>query len=321
MTAPVVLLWGEQPFLLREAALEELGDIRPEELDARDWRLGALGDLATPSLFGEPRALVVTNAQEIGEAGLEEVRGYASAPSPDARLLLLYGVGPRAKGPPKRFVQALGDATEVRHVAVERRELAGWVLARARRRGVPATPKGAAALVETLGEDPGALDQAVVQLAGSHAAEGLTPDTVAAQFRGFGERRVWELCDAAFAGDLVGAVRVLAGLLDAGDEPLVILGGIASRLRDLIRVRSLPPGTPQREVARAAGLRFDWQARRYVEQSRRFPDGELESIHADVVEADRLLKQGGTGDVVLPGLVSRIAGGAQAGRGARRGAS
>jgi hypothetical protein len=99
------------------------------------------------------------------------------------------------------------------------------------------------------------------------------------------------------------------------DEPLVMLAGIATRVRDLVRVRSLPPKTPLAEVARRAGLRFDWQARRYRDQARRFTPEALSAIHAELVEADRSLKQGGRGDTVLVKVVARIG---EAGGGASR---
>ena len=63
--APVYLFWGEDEFLLREAALEILGDLRPREVDGADWEGGETADLATPSLFGERRALLVTNAKAL----------------------------------------------------------------------------------------------------------------------------------------------------------------------------------------------------------------------------------------------------------------
>jgi DNA polymerase III delta subunit len=138
---------------------------------------------------------------------------------------------------------------------------------------------------------------------------------VAAQFRGFGDRRIWDLCDAAFGKDAPTALRYLAAMLAAGDEPLAVLGGIAARLRDLLRVRALPRTLPPGQVAKAAGLRFDWQARRYREQAARFSEDELVDLHARAGEADRLLKMGGTGDVVLTMLVSRIA--AEQGAGVR----
>jgi hypothetical protein len=65
---------------------------------------------------------------------------------------------------------------------------------------------------------------------------------------------------------------------------------------------------PPAEAARAAGLRFDWQVRRYRDQARRFGEGELAVLHEHVGEADRLLKQGAPGDVVLTKLLVRMAG-------------
>ena len=52
VTAPVFLLWGEDAFLLREAALQLLFGVHPNEVDAAAWQGGELQDLATPSLFG-----------------------------------------------------------------------------------------------------------------------------------------------------------------------------------------------------------------------------------------------------------------------------
>jgi DNA polymerase-3 subunit delta len=305
--ASVILLWGEDRFLLREAGRAAFGTTDPTVAGGPEWRSGLTADLATPSLLGEARGLLVVDAEDLTTEALDEIARYASAPSPDGRLVLCWTVGGRAKGPPKGVVSRLGESGEVRRVAVDRKDLPRWVLDRAKRRGVKATPQGAGALVQTVGEDLAALDQAVEQLATARPDEGITPATVAGQFRGFGDRRTWELCDAAFAGDAATALRALAGMLRAGEEPLMILGGIAARLRDLLRVASLPPRTPLGDVARAAGLRFDWQGRRYRDQARRYTPARLKALHAELVEADRSLKQGGVGDVVLPLVTSRIA--------------
>jgi DNA polymerase-3 subunit delta len=309
---PVALVWGESDFLVREAALALFAPATPQVIDATDWRPGAIADLAAPSLFGEDRALLLTSAEDLPDDGLAEVARHSADPPPHTRLVLAAVVGPRAKGPPRALAQALGKGAEIRRAAVDRRELPNWVRARARSLGLTVAAPGPAALIETVGEDPAILDQALRQVASVGPPGGLTREAVAAQFRGFGERRVWELCDAAFGGDAPRALRTLAGLLEAREEPLMVLGGIASRLRDLMRVRSLPPGMPQKDVARAAGLRFDWQARRYLEQARRFSVEDLAALHADVVEADGAMKQGGAGQVVLALVVTRIAARARA---------
>jgi DNA polymerase III subunit delta len=284
---PVVLLWGEDGFLLREAALELLGDLRPVEVAGGLWQGGETADLATPSLFGERRALLVSDAKALPEDGVRELARYLEAPAALVKL-----------------VKGVGTVTEVKLV---RKELPGWLLQRARAKRLDLAPDGAAALVDTLGEDPGALDRAMDQLATAFAGERVTREIVARQFRGLGEQHVWDLCDKAFSRDLAGAMRSLRTLLEAGEAGLMLLGAITSRLRDLIRVKSLPERLAPAEAARQAGLRFDWQVRRYREQAKRFSAEELAGLHERVAWADRALKSGATDDVVLPILVAAIA--------------
>ncbi len=306
---PVHLLWGEDDFLLREAALEILGDVRPREVDGAEWQGGETADLATPSLFGEPRGLLVTNAKGLPDEGVHELGRYLEAPDPDAPLVLLATVGERAKAPAAlaKLVQAVGSVVEVR---VARKDLPSWLARRATAKGMSLAPAGASALVDVLGADPAAVDQALEQLGSAFPGERVTAELVAKQFRGLGEQHTWDLCDRAFGRDLPGAMRSLRTLLDARDEGLMILGALAARLRDLMRVRSLPERTPPAELAKRAGLRFEWQARRYRDQAKRFTLEELVQAHERVAWADRALKSGATDDVVLPIVVAAIAGGA-----------
>jgi DNA polymerase-3 subunit delta len=305
-TPPVVLLWGEDAFLLREAALELLGDLRATEVDAGEWQGSELQDLATPSLFGEPRALMVNDAKALTKDALGALATYLSAPDPDARLVLLAVVGERTKVPAAldKLVKPVG---QVRELKIARKDLEPWVLQRAKRAGVDLAAPAARALVEVVGEEPGPLAGALEQLADAFGDQRITADLVHGQFRGLGEQKVWDLCDRAFAKDLPGAIRSLRALEAAGDDALPVLGGIASRLRDLIRVRALPDRLPPAQVAKEAGLRFEWQARRYQQQARNFSMDELVEIHDRVTEADRALKSGSTGDIVMPALIVAIA--------------
>jgi len=301
-------LWGEDPFLLRLAALEIFGhDVQPREIEASAWQGGETADLSTPSLFGERRALLVTDARHLPEVAARELAAYLASPAPDALLVLSATVGERARVPAGlvKLVQPVG---EVREVKVARKDLPGWVARRAKAKALELAADAASAMVERLGEDPAALDQALDQLGSAFPGSRVTRELVAEQFRGLGDQHVWDLCDRAFARDLPGSMRSLATLLQSGEDALPILGGMASRLRDLVRVRSLPDRMPPGDLARAAGLRFEWQARRYRESARRFSMEELVDIHERVVEADRALKSGATGDVVLPVLVMAITG-------------
>jgi DNA polymerase III delta subunit len=199
----------------------------------------------------------------------------------------------------------VGSVVEVK---VQRKDLPGWLAQRARAKELNLAPEGATALVDTLGEDPAALEQALEQLGSAFPGERMTAELVGRQFRGLGEQKIWDLCDRAFARDLPGAMRSLRTIMEARGEGLMILGGLAARLRDLIRVRALPERMPPGELAKQAGLRFEWQARRYRDLAKRYTLEELTAVHERIVWADRALKSGATDDIVLPMVVTAIAG-------------
>jgi DNA polymerase III subunit delta len=302
----VTLLWGENGFLLREAALELLGDVRATEIDTTEWQGTELQDLATPSLFGDVRALLVTDSRGLSKEALAALGAYLTVPDPDARLVLTCTVAERGKVPAAlhKIVDPVGD---IRQVQVQRKEIEPWLIQRAKRAGLELTAPAARALVQTLGEDLGQLAAALEQLANAFRGQKVTPAQVHQQFRGLGEQKTWDLCDRAFAKDLAGAIRALRSIEENGDEALMVLGGIAVRVRDLLRVRSLPERLGPSQVAREAGLRFEWQARRYQQQAKNFSLEELVTIHDRIADADRALKSGAPRDVVMPVLIAAIA--------------
>jgi DNA polymerase-3 subunit delta len=303
---PVTLLWGEDAYLLREAAMALLGATKATEVDAAEWQGGELQGLATPSLFGEPRALLVNDARALRKETLEEIARYLEAPDPAATLVLSCIVAERGKVSAglQKLVEPIG---EVRKVDIAKKELEPWLVAKAKDEGLDLAIPGARALVETLGPEPGQLVAALGQLLDVFAGQRVGAREVAQQFRGLGEQKTWDLCDRAFGKDLPGAIRSLRAIEEGGDDPLMVLGGIAARLRDLLKVRSLPDRMPPAQVAKEAGLRFDWQARRYQQQARNFSMAQLVTLHDRITEADRALKSGATGDVVMPTLVTSIA--------------
>jgi DNA polymerase-3 subunit delta len=254
MTPPasVLLLWGEDAFLLREAAQEPLSGFDVTEVDAAAWRGGELQDLATPALFGAPRALVVSDARSLSKDAAAELAAYVAAPAPGSMLVVSCVVAERGK-PPAALLKMIEPAGEVRRVQLARKDVDAWVAGRAKRVGVDLTVPGARALVATIGPDAAQLDAAVSQLVAAFGGVRVGPAEVHRQFRGLGEQKTWDLCDKAFGKDLAGAIRALRSIEEAGDEAIMVLGGIASRLRDMIRVRSLPDRIAPAELARQAG--------------------------------------------------------------------
>jgi DNA polymerase III delta subunit len=223
-------------------------------------------------------------------------------------LVLCCVVAERGKLPTalQKLAETAGD---VRKIEIARKELEPWLVARAKDEGVDLAMPAARALVDALGPDPAQLVGALEQVRAAFPTQRIGPREIAQQFRGLGEQKTWDLCDRAFGRDLPGAIRSLRAIEEGGDDPLMVLGGIAVRLRDLLKVRSLPDRMPPAQVAKEAGLRFDWQARRYQQQARNFSMLQLVALHERITEADRALKSGAAGDVVMPTLVTAIAAG------------
>jgi DNA polymerase-3 subunit delta len=303
----VVLVWGEHEYLVAEAAraIVDGRGLRASEVAAAEWRGGELSDLSTPSLWGERRALIVSGCQRLPDAAGREIAQYLRSPAEDA-VCVFTMVSAAANPPLAKAVRAAGGATK--QITIRRQDLPRWVQDRARMLGVRVNGAACSALVDVVGEDPAALARAVEQLGAAFAGRPIGPAEVHAQFRGLGDQRVWDLCDHAFAGRVGEALVTLRGLLAGGHDPLLVLGGIASRVRDLLRVRSLPDRLPAADAARRAGLRYEWQLRRYRDQAGRFSVEELVSLHRRVTEADRALKGGVPGEVMLGGLVAAMAG-------------
>jgi DNA polymerase III subunit delta len=303
---PVLLLWGEDAFVLREAALQHLGELDATEVDAGEWQGRELGDLITPSLFGDRRALLVTDCRNLSKDAIAGLASYLAAPDPDAPLVLCCTTAERGKVPAtlQKLVEPVG---QMQQVQVARKDLEQWLVGRAKRAGTELSPAAARTLVDVIGTDAGQLAASVEQLTAAYAGRRVSSVEVHAQFRGLGDQKTWDLCDRAFGKDLAGAIRTLRAIEEAGDDALMVVGGIAARLRDLLKVRSLPDRLPPGRVAKEAGLRFEWQARRYQQQARNYSVDELVVLHERIAEADRALKSGASGNVVMPVLIAAIA--------------
>ena len=110
---------------------------------------------------------------------------------------------------------------------------------------------------------------------------------------GSASRRSWDLCDK----------RVLQG--PGGRDPLAEVDRSRRRrsAEDPGRHREPGPRSDQgpraarphalpQQAAKEAGLRFDWQARRYQQQARNYSMAQLLVLHERITEADRALEVG-----------------------------
>jgi DNA polymerase-3 subunit delta len=310
--APTTLVLGEEE-LLAERAVSEAVDAAREQLGpettVEEVHGGSLPDgfamgLATGSLFGGGRVVVVQGADSLDADGRQAVLAVAKDPSPTTVIVLRA----ESAGRQAKFFKELQEhANVVTAARLKPSERSSWLRAEVRRLGRKADDGLVGALVDTVGQDLRELAGAVAKLhiavpppaslETRHVAEFLTKTA---------DRRGYELTDAILAGEPATALSYLHALFAQGEEPIGLLGMLARQLRNVLFV-SERSAAPTGEIAQALGLR-DWQVKKLASQARRFHPSVLRRALDLIAETDAQIRNGSPSpSVALELVVARIA--------------
>ncbi|GAB2548395.1 DNA polymerase III subunit delta [Brachybacterium huguangmaarense] len=296
--APIVLLHGTEP-LLAQRALERLREqARSRDPETAMLDLGAegtgessLAQVASPSLFGEPRFVVVPDLQSAAESLIGEIDAYRSAPEPDVSLVLIHRGGTRGK----KLLDALRGAGVPRVPCdpikrpADKQTFVTAEFTRANRR---IQPDAAAALVDAFGGDLSELAAISRQLLedttpeGDQAAPPVTVADVRTLTAGRVESTAFAVADAAIAGREGDALVLLQQASLAGVDPVPLVAAVASKMRGLAKVSA--PGAN----ARSLGMP-DWMVRNLLREARGWNDRSLARALDAVAQADHEVKGAG----------------------------
>lgn len=244
--APVYVLAGEEAFLLgewldaiREAVVGREGDLwNSETLDGPDASAERiLGAARTLPMMGARRLVVVRQAEALSADDQTAIAAYLADPSPTTTLVL---VASRLDGRSKLAAAAARAGFLHKADLLKDREAGGFVQSRATDRGLKLEPAAARALVDALGANMSALDDALERL-GLFAGvppRAITADDVAACVSPHKETTFFVLTDAIAAGDPKVALETLARLLRDREPGLVILWWLSRQIRQLALARA-----------------------------------------------------------------------------------
>ncbi|APX32083.1 DNA polymerase III subunit delta [Brachybacterium sp. P6-10-X1] len=296
--APIVLVHGTETLIadravrrLRALAKEEDPSVAFHDLSGESAGPGSLTQVASPSLFGEPRFVVVPDLQSAPDALVLEIQEYAKNPEADVTLVLVHRGGNRGK----KLLDALKkagvprvDASPVKR-AGDKQAFVAAEFARAERR---IQPEAVAALVDAFGTDLAELAAISRQLIedttpdeGEQAAR-LTAQDVHAVTAGRVESTAFAVADAAIAGKEQEALQLLAQAQLAGADPVPIVAAIASKMRSLAKVTASGSGP------RSLGMP-DWMLRNLSREARSWTDRSLARALEAVARADHEVKGAG----------------------------
>ena len=296
--APIVLVHGTETLIadravqrLRALAREADPQVAVHDLSGDAAVPGALAQVASPSLFGEARLVIVPELQSAPDALVLEILDYLSAPEPDVTLVLVHRGGNRGK----KLLDAVKkagiprvDASPVKR-AGDKQAFVAAEFARARRR---IQPEAAVALVDAFGTDLAELAAISRQLIEDSTpepgqqAEQVTVSDVRALTSGRVESTAFAVADAAIAGKEQEALQLLQQAQLAGADPVPIVAAIASKVRSLAKV-SAPGATP-----RSLGMP-DWMLRNLSREARNWNDRSLARAIEAVARADHEVKGAG----------------------------
>jgi DNA polymerase III subunit delta len=242
----------------------------------------------TLPMMAKSRFVLVRHADAIPASELDALCTYMKKPSPEACVVL---VSDKLDGRSKLAKTAIELSCWYEASAPKLGELPGLVQGEARARGHAISFEAAQALIESLGVDLAAIDDALERLS-LYVGTGRPIDLDAVD-RCVAHARtdsVWALVDAVAARNARQALAAGASLLGNQEPPLRILALIARQLRTLARVRAaLKSGLKEQEAAQKAGAP-PFKARELAGLARRIDEVQLRRAFRTIAETDLLLK-------------------------------
>jgi DNA polymerase-3 subunit delta len=314
---PAWLIAGDEPLLTGEAADAVRAQARREGYGGREvfhadrwfeWP-ELLASCQSLSLFAERRIVELRMAApRPGKEGGGILARLAAEPPPDTLLLVSCGRAERETYSTAWFRAFEKHGVVVQSWPVEIGRLPQWIAARAARHGLMIEPEAAELLAERVEGNLLAAHQEVEKLALLAAGGRVTAEEVQAAVANSARYDVFQLGEAALAGDAARSLRILEGLRAEGAEPPLVLWAICRELRALAQARRNPSaaaGYGRLAEQRAALLR------RAVARTRGRPLGPLFLAAGRI---DREIKGVARGDAwsSLTGLVAALAGAAAA---------
>jgi DNA polymerase-3 subunit delta len=316
--APVYLISGDEPLLVGEAADAVRAAARQAGYADRQlffidrsfsWD-GLRNASQSLSLFAERRLFELRMPSGKPDKGAAQLVQLAEAPPPDVVCLITTD----------KLDKKSGDAPWVRAVEkhgvwvpiwpVETVALPGWLRARAKAQRIDIEAAAAQLIVDRVEGNLLAAKQELEKL--SLLADGgpITRDLVLRSVGDSARYDVFQLAEAAAAGDASRAMHVLEGLKSEGTEPTLILWALLRELRGLWQARERER---LRSSARGAGWNLAAQpSPKALSRLRKLP---LAPLLIQASQADRVLKGLAAGDAwsAITGLTGALAGALPAG--------
>ncbi|MDG2496760.1 MAG: DNA polymerase III subunit delta [Aquiluna sp.] len=273
---PLVLISGPESYFAGRAIRQIKSQLRLEhenleisEVSDGEYSAGLLLSLAAPSLFNEPRLVIIQGASE---GLLEDIKGLMSEPAENCTIIVRTPnlVGHNGKVRKELAPLALNIVCDEVKKDSDRID---FVNREFKTFGIPIEQPATKALVAAFGSDMGELGAACDQLAKSGRVK-ISASDVEQSFEGRQETNAFKIADAALAGNATEAIRLFRHGSATGIDPVALTAALAMKIRQLARLFN------DRNASPAALGMAPWQ----VDKARRELSGWSESELIDLVQ-------------------------------------
>jgi len=256
-------------------------------------------------MMAKRRLVLITEADSLKEAEQEKLIDSLKDLSPRSTLILTAEDLDRRR----KFYKTLHDSGCV----VEFRKLKGaaleqWTESFVRSAGYRLSREGLRQVVELAGPDLQSLVTELDKLF-LYAGKGRSiPDSVIADLvRGGRQHGVFDLVDAVGSRDRNGALRLLANLLEAGEQPLGVVAMLARHCRQVLIAKDcIRQGSNAQDIARATQT-APYFLDKLLRQARSAEESVIRRMYIRLAEIDRRLKSSsGDGRTMLEKLLCAL---------------
>ena len=248
--SPLLLVFGSETYFY-ESAIRRVKDTLKQqfesleiyELEAADYVAGDLVNMVSPSLFSEPKLIIIRGVERCTDALIDDGKALSVADLDDVTVLLQHsGTSTRGK--------ALLDSIRANEAAIEVScakitkdpEKTAFVQAHFMELDRKYTQSAVRALVEAFGSDLSELAAACDQLV-SDSSEQVDEALVDKYFGGRIEVSSFKVFDVANEGRLGEALVLLRHALQTGEDPIRVLTSFGTKLRQIATMVGDPRAT------------------------------------------------------------------------------
>lgn len=300
---PLTLIVGSEQVLVDRA----VGDARAaaraafgSDPERREVFLGeddAKADLLealSPTLFGEPTLIIIVGADQFEDSTFALIEQALAEPPESIALAVLHPGG--VKG--KRYLTALrsAGAEEVACPAIKKgKDTLEFLATEMRRHSRKTSPEALRTLHEAIGHDIPLLVGAINQLCADVESGPITEEHVRTYFAGVADMQGYRISDAVWDQRPVDALRDLrwsAENIGRGGVGPAVTAAIASGLRNLAKVQSLPSTVSQADAMAETGIKFDWQLRNVRARAKRWRPDRIARATVSLSDLDVAMKGG-----------------------------